>query len=714
MNKVELLGPLGKDTTKLVLDRLPPQDQWCLATSSGSIYRLFGQLSQKSIVYSFSVIPEGALEHSIFNKYAPNYFALIKFLRIRARHQKFIVAEFPFFDYEDVWPLLAIMGNEAALRELIGKDPKRRDINGKCALDYLAFCGHKTVLINWINDFYPGFSPKDAPSLHFYAALGGSEEPVFMLVEQFGYDINDSGRQKGWSTVPQDYVTLLHAALWGKHTALLRRLVIAGGDIHKSEDIHDHLALQAAEMSLWEFHEEFFALETKVESANFNNKLRLYYEAAVCSNKRDKLEEFKTKRADTNTGDYYHEPAGTFKRTGEYLGHAAIRSGQIELLDWSVDQGWVNIHGVFASIRRCVAEEDKHPALFVAAIHGQLKMFDHLVEKYGLDPLVILKGETVLNWMIATTTWSNFEYIAQKYFHDIDLLTPDEAVRPPLADAIQSGALYNAQQYIKKYFGDENFLEYANPLIALAEECNQPLNAKWLKFKLASLRPVEVQSNIVEEVYSDPDQYIEIVMLGDNGTGKTALMRAMDHQPFVENLPITRDPGFLNNPQPTGHDPDPSIPLRVVEVPAHHDPNRADKIRRQYLGSADAVLICFDTSEQTSFEDAKSIHRSIQTECPERVQLCFVGTKADLPKTERSVSQGEILQYAETVQARYVSCSAKTGQGVEQVFEVAKSQVLESRAPRAAPVVSPVVVEKSKEPAPPKKLINFGKLSFGN
>ncbi len=501
MNKAELLGPLGRDTTKLVLDRLPPQDQWRLATSSGSLYRLFGQFSQKSIVYSFSVIPEGALEHSIFSKYPPDYVALIKFLRIRARHQKFIAAEFSFFDYEDVWPLVAIMGNETALRELLGENPKRHDFNGKCVIDYLAFCGHKTALINWIKDFYPDFDPKQAPSLHYYAALGGSEEVVFMLKEDYGYDINDSGGQRGWNGP----VTLLHPALWGKHSTLIRQLIDAGIDLHKSASFEDGLALSAAEMGLWDWHQEFLVKETSAESANFNNNLYHFYEAATCSNRQDKLEEFRTKRADLDTGDYYHESAGTFKGKGEYLGHAAIRSGQIELLDRGVKEGWININGVFLTRYKPVKDEDKHPALFVAAIHGQLKMFDHLVEKYGLDPHALFNGNTVLHWMIGMTTWNNFEYIAQKHFRDYDFYSPQD-IGPPLVDAIQCGRLYNAQQYIKKYFGDENLLAYAKDLIALAEECEMSLIAKWLKFKLASLKPSEVQSNIVEEAYSDPDR----------------------------------------------------------------------------------------------------------------------------------------------------------------------------------------------------------------
>lgn len=480
MNNKELLGPLGKDPATIVFNHLSPIDQCHMALASRSLYGVFGKLAHKNIIYSFSVLPEGALEHPIFSKYPPNYPALIKFLRLRASNLGFIGREFLFFDYEDVWPIVAIMGNGAALRELIGNDPKRTDANNKCALDYLAMGGHKAELERWINDFYPDFGPEDSPSLHFYAALGGSEEIVFMLVDEYNYSINDSGGKRGWGNWVDDKVTLLHPALWGRHCALLRRLIDAGGDLNKSPPWQDSLALHAGEMGLWDFYEEFKA---KGVDLAFNNNSYLFVEAASASGNQDKMMEFICTRVNIDTGELYHLPDAPIP--GEHICHAAIRSGQKAIVDLCVEKGWVDIKGVFSSQRRQVKQENKYPALFVAASYGQIEMFDYLVEKYGLDPKVLYKGsDTVLEPLVGNTTWSNFCYIAQKYFHN-QVHTSENV---PIFDSIQWGKLYNTQQYIKHYCSENDIKDGGHELIEFAtERSKNPYLIKWLKNKVASL-----------------------------------------------------------------------------------------------------------------------------------------------------------------------------------------------------------------------------------
>lgn len=106
---------------------------------------------------------------------------------------------------------------------------------------------------------------------------------------------------------------------------------------------------------------------------------------------------------------------------------------------------------------------------------------------------------------------------------------------------------------------------------------------------------------------------------------------------------------------------------------------------------ADVVLICFSISNPISLQNVKEKWKpEVSHFCP-RVPIVLVGLKKDT-RTEKAillelekrdiipVSSEDGQQMAESIEAKsYVECSAKTGEAVQEVFEIAARASLTKR-----------------------------------
>ena len=115
-----------------------------------------------------------------------------------------------------------------------------------------------------------------------------------------------------------------------------------------------------------------------------------------------------------------------------------------------------------------------------------------------------------------------------------------------------------------------------------------------------------------------------------------------------------------------------------------------------YYRGAQAAIVVFNVTSQSSFEGAKTWVKELQRKAPPELVIAIVGNKCDLP--DRKVSREEAKEFAATVknpvtgeEAFYMETSAKTNVAVAEVFEeVAKrvpKKALEG-AGKAANVVS--------------------------
>jgi len=142
----------------------------------------------KEKIYSKSIIADGLLDAEIFKTFPLDYRQL--YAQISRINPKVFQLSSR-LDYQYVWPLVAFLGMEEALVQLIGNDPLQKDTNGYNALTWLALGRHKKVLINWIKRCYGDeFTCDKEPELLKMAIFGGSHELASYLNETLKYQFD--------------------------------------------------------------------------------------------------------------------------------------------------------------------------------------------------------------------------------------------------------------------------------------------------------------------------------------------------------------------------------------------------------------------------------------------------------------------------------------------------------------------------------------------
>ena len=89
-----------------------------------------------------------------------------------------------------------------------------------------------------------------------------------------------------------------------------------------------------------------------------------------------------------------------------------------------------------------------------------------------------------------------------------------------------------------------------------------------------------------------------------------------------------------------------------------------------YYRDSSAGLITYDIGNSKSFENidywAKELTQKLK---PDSYVIAIVGNKADLPDEERQVPTTRAYQYAKEKGYMFIETSAKTGAGVDEIFE---------------------------------------------
>ena len=163
---------------------------------------------------------------------------------------------------------------------------------------------------------------------------------------------------------------------------------------------------------------------------------------------------------------------------------------------------------------------------------------------------------------------------------------------------------------------------------------------------------------------SDAAQF-KVVVVGDGAVGKTSLLitYSTDSFPGEEYIPTVFD-NYSAKRQINGK----NTQLNLWDTAGQED---YDTLRPMSYPQTDVFVVCFDISKKdTLYSIQRKWIQEIREHCPD-TPIILVGTKLDkreqYPKT--SVDYKDALTVAKQVNAYcYVECSAKTQEGIENVF----------------------------------------------
>jgi len=175
---------------------------------------------------------------------------------------------------------------------------------------------------------------------------------------------------------------------------------------------------------------------------------------------------------------------------------------------------------------------------------------------------------------------------------------------------------------------------------------------------------------------------IKLVVVGDGAVGKTCLLVAYQSGTFPEEYVPTVFENMTHTMEYNGE----KILLLLWDTAGQED---YDRLRPLSYPGSDVILLCFSLMNEISYEAiSEKWSPEVNVYCP-NVPRILVGTKADLrdanladehsdTKTKITKERGQELA-KEIGASAYCEVSAKTGEGLQALYETAVRTVLESR-----------------------------------
>eukprot|EP00755_Sulcionema_specki_P021990 Sspe_Gene.75433::Locus_47127_Transcript_1_1_Confidence_1.000_Length_761::g.75433::m.75433/K07889/RAB5C; Ras-related protein Rab-5C len=158
-----------------------------------------------------------------------------------------------------------------------------------------------------------------------------------------------------------------------------------------------------------------------------------------------------------------------------------------------------------------------------------------------------------------------------------------------------------------------------------------------------------------------PTKKCKLVLLGDQGVGKSCLVLRLTSDQFSTNLPATVGAAFQRH---LVHLSDVIISMDIWDTAGQE---RYRSLSPMYYRGASAALVVFSVTCADSFQRAKSWVQELDRQGQEKIVICLTANKSDLTD-QRVVSREEADAYAKENNLMYRECSAKTGTGVQDIF----------------------------------------------
>ena len=169
---------------------------------------------------------------------------------------------------------------------------------------------------------------------------------------------------------------------------------------------------------------------------------------------------------------------------------------------------------------------------------------------------------------------------------------------------------------------------------------------------------------------SDSGNSIKLVLLGDSGVGKTSIVTQYVTGSAPDNVNPTIGAAFVTK--------DVNIDGQQLELliwdTAGQEVYRG--LAPMYYRSALIAIICFDVTKKESFDSVSYWINELKTNVEESIVILVCGNKIDL-EDQREITFDQASKLAENNSALYAETSAANGSGIDRMFQLAISNLLQ-------------------------------------
>ncbi|XP_027173797.1 ras-related protein RABE1a-like [Coffea eugenioides] len=161
---------------------------------------------------------------------------------------------------------------------------------------------------------------------------------------------------------------------------------------------------------------------------------------------------------------------------------------------------------------------------------------------------------------------------------------------------------------------------------------------------------------------ADYDYLVKLLLIGDSGVGKSCILLRFCEDSFTTSFITT-----------IGID----LKIRTIELDGKRiklqiwdtaGQERFRTITTAYYRGAMGILLVYDVTDESSFNNIRNWIRNIEQHASDSVNTILVGNKADMDESKRAVptSRGQAL--ANEYGVKFFETSAKTNHNVNEVF----------------------------------------------
>ncbi|NIS81494.1 MAG: GTP-binding protein [Anaerolineales bacterium] len=156
---------------------------------------------------------------------------------------------------------------------------------------------------------------------------------------------------------------------------------------------------------------------------------------------------------------------------------------------------------------------------------------------------------------------------------------------------------------------------------------------------------------------------LKVVIAGDENVGKTSLVRRYCEGKFDESRVATIGVDFQTQ---TCDLPEGKVKLSIWDMAGQE---RFRFFRQDFYRGALATALVYDVTETESLANLSEWVKDVVEVVPKQ-KFLVVGNKIDL---EQVVNSEAAEQFASSIEASHIQTSAKTGAGVDELFEILAS-----------------------------------------